>query len=165
MRLFVPERMQVAAGAVLHDDAGEMRSLEFGEESRQKRVVQHAHDFPFSLRPLRLLLQRQHVIIHHLHRIEPPFLRPAAEAAEVNPPDVAAADLAHKTKVTEAEIRLQPNRQERGVRRAVRAQRRLLLRRARRHLEREAAEAGAMADCGSVAAHRTLARIRSVEIV
>lgn len=148
------QRMQIAAGAVLHDDARKVGGLKFSIKSGQKRVVQKPHDFPLSLRPLRLLLQRQHLVIHHFHGVKPPLLRRRAEAAQVHSADVAAPDLPHQAEVAEGQVCLQSNGLERGVRRTVRLQRRLLLRRARRELEGQPAETCAMAH-SRVAAHRT----------
>lgn len=69
-------------------------------------MIEQAHDFPLSFRSLRLLLQREHLSVHHLHRVESAVLFRAAEAAEVDTADVAAPDLAHKAKVAEREVRL-----------------------------------------------------------
>ena len=112
----MPKRVQIAADAELHNDAGEIRSFEFGEKCREKRMIDEAHDLPLYLRSLRLLLQHENVVVHHLHRVEAVVVRRASEAAEVEVADVATADLPQEIEITEREVRFQADRLERGVR-------------------------------------------------
>lgn len=57
VRLFMPERMQIPAGTVLHYNAREVRGFEFGVESRQKRMIQHFQNFSLCFSSLKLLFQ------------------------------------------------------------------------------------------------------------
>ena len=54
--LFVAQRMQVAAGAKLHDNAREMGGFKLDVKRRQKRMVQHLQNLPLHLSSLHILL-------------------------------------------------------------------------------------------------------------
>ncbi|PQQ07439.1 hypothetical protein Pyn_01578 [Prunus yedoensis var. nudiflora] len=108
------ERVQVAAGTVLHDDAREMRGFELGVECRQERVVEHLEDFSLHLGSVDLLLQRQSLLVDDFHGVKARGRRRrlailigrtrtgASEGAEVDGADVAGTDAAEEAEVAES---------------------------------------------------------------
>nr|GLL29009.1 hypothetical protein CR513_22264 [Ipomoea trifida] len=113
-----------------------------------------------NLRSLNFLLQRQNLAVHHFHGVNLSFSA-AAEAAEIDSPNIAAADLADQAKVPEAQPPLVAKRVKRRIRRAVGLKRRrVLLRRARGEIERQAAKARAVTVIATT--HRTLTGIHAL---
>jgi len=102
IRVVVSKGVQVSTGAILHNNAREMRGLELRVERREKGVVHHLQNLSLHLCSLRLLLQRHRLLVHHLHRVEALVLV-VAEAAEVHGADVAGADAAEEMEVAEGE--------------------------------------------------------------
>lgn len=99
------ERVQFAAGTVLHDDAREMRRLELGVESGKKRMIKHFEDLPLHLGSRLLLLQRQSLLVHHFHGVKARGRRLAIapEATEVDGADVAGAEAAVEAEISVSE--------------------------------------------------------------
>lgn len=95
----LPGNMQVPAGAELHDEAGVVRRLEVGVQCRQEGVVERAKDLTLHLRSPKLLAERQRVFVHHLHGIQAPCRPRLAQLAEVDVPQVAAAQTLHQAEV------------------------------------------------------------------
>lgn len=100
--LFVAQRMQVAAGAKLHDNARVMGGFELGVKRRQKRMVQHLQNLPLHLSSLHLLLLRQGLFVHHLHRV---VVGTVSERAQIHCAYVSGADAADESEVTEGQAR------------------------------------------------------------
>ena len=102
MGLFVPQRMQVAAGAKLHDNAREVGGFELGVKRRQKRMVQHLQNLPLHLSSVHLVLLRQGLFVHHLHRV---VVGTVSERTEIHSTNISGADAADESEVTDGETR------------------------------------------------------------
>lgn len=68
--LFMAEGVEVAAGTVLHDDAGEMRGFKLGVESGEERMVKHFEDLALHLGSGLLLLESQRLLVDDFHGVK-----------------------------------------------------------------------------------------------
>lgn len=100
VELPLPERMEVAAGAILHDEAVELVGLEVRVQRREERMIKEAEDLPLGLCPDQLVPADERLLVHHLHREEGVGV---PELHEVDAADVAVAEPLEEPEVDEAE--------------------------------------------------------------
>jgi hypothetical protein len=146
--LSLPEHVEVAAGAELHDKAGEPVGLKVRVQSGQERVVQQLEDLSLRLRATQLPPALQRRLVHHLHREPAGPCHVAisgaspAELRQVHRPDVAAPEPPQQPEAAHREGSLARARREDGLPPGVAA----LVR-----LPRAAAAAAAVAPAAAVA--------------
>lgn len=101
-------------------------------------MIEHLEDLLLHLRSVHLLLHRQILLVHHLHRVEARIIAilfavvGAPQAAEVHGADIAGADPADQPEVAECKARLPTKRggadgRVGEVRRPVRLQREIVV--------------------------------------
>jgi hypothetical protein len=135
----VAQRVEVPAGAELHDHARQVEAgVEVGEHGGQERVVQAPQHALLRRRAAQLALPRQRAPVHHLHRV---LARPdggGLEAAQVHRADVPGPDAAEEREVPRAHHRgPAADGRPRHVARAVRTRWGGRGRRGRRRVHRE----------------------------
>ena len=117
--LLLAERVEVAAAAVLHDEAVELVGLEVRVERGEERVVQEAEDLALRLRAGHLVPADDGRLVHHLHGEE--GRRRGAELHQVHAADVAVAQALEQPEVAQVQLRFLGRGQLDGVPPAVAA--------------------------------------------
>ena len=104
--LLLPERVEVAAAAVLHEEAAELVGLEVGVERGEEGVVEQAEDLALRLRAGQLVPPGEGALVHDLHGEERAAAGARAELHEVHVADVAVAEAPEEAEVDQAQRRL-----------------------------------------------------------
>jgi hypothetical protein len=99
-RLLLAQGMEVAAAAVLHDEAVKLVRLEVGEERGEEGVVEEAEDLALRLRAGHLVAADDGRLVHHLHGEEG---QRATELHQVHAADVAVAQPLQQTEVAQVQ--------------------------------------------------------------
>jgi hypothetical protein len=101
--LLLAERVEVAAAAVLHDEAVELVRLEVRVERGEEGVVEEAEDLALRLRAGHLVPADDGRLVHHLHGEEGPR---GAELRQVHAADVAVAQALEQPEVGQVQRRV-----------------------------------------------------------
>uniref|UniRef100_J3KY12 Uncharacterized protein n=1 Tax=Oryza brachyantha TaxID=4533 RepID=J3KY12_ORYBR len=98
--LLLPERMKVAAAAILHDKAVELVGLEMGVQCGQEGMIKKAQYLPLGLCPDQLVPADERLLVHHFHREE---CVGVPQLHEVHAADVSVAESLEKPEVDKVE--------------------------------------------------------------